>query len=281
MTIDIPTTAALYQDFVSRQGLTLPELLEFFPSCKPRAGTLLALLPPLPPRFYSVASSQLVCKDRVAIAFSVVRYRLPSSQRANPVTRGNSMFDTNPVTRGNSMFDSTEQGHSEENASGPIRFGLCTNWLERILGPMLDGTEGVGDKATVTVPVFMKPTKEFLLPGSAKWPCVLIGPGTGVSPFIGFLHHREQQMVQKKEAKDSVCSGFWRGGYEIALEGEEGQAFYSHSQGQGDMLLFFGCRDSESDWIFRTEMEGFLDRGVLSKLITAFSREQEDKVYVQ
>ena len=44
---------------------------------------------------------------------------------------------------------------------------------------------------------------------------------TRVSPFVGFLKHREEQLARQREDMDAVCSGYWRGGYEIALEGEE------------------------------------------------------------
>lgn len=47
------------------------------------------------------------------------------------------------------------------------------------------------------------------------------------------------------------------------------------------MWLFFGCRSESQDWIFRGEMEGFLSKGTLSKLSTAFSRDASEKVYVQ
>lgn len=47
------------------------------------------------------------------------------------------------------------------------------------------------------------------------------------------------------------------------------------------MWLFFGCRSESQDWIFRREMEGFLSKGTLSKLSTAFSRDSSEKVYVQ
>ena len=47
------------------------------------------------------------------------------------------------------------------------------------------------------------------------------------------------------------------------------------------MWLFFGCRHESQDWIFREEMEGFLKKGTLAKLSTAFSRDSSQKVYVQ
>lgn len=47
------------------------------------------------------------------------------------------------------------------------------------------------------------------------------------------------------------------------------------------MWLFFGCRNESQDWIFRSEMEGFLAKGTLAKLSTAFSRDASEKVYVQ
>lgn len=47
------------------------------------------------------------------------------------------------------------------------------------------------------------------------------------------------------------------------------------------MWLFFGCRNESQDWIFRKEMEGFLSKGTLARLTTAFSRDGPEKVYVQ
>lgn len=166
----VATTAGVYASYVTSQSLTLCELLEAFPSCRPRPGTLLALLPPLPPRLYSVASSQLATPDSVAVAFSVVSFRLPHAAAAAAASADG------VVGGGDGGF--------------VTRRGLCTNWLEEILAPLLEGgtdaaagggvgREGEGGAEGVSVPVFLKPTKEFLLPASAKWPCVLIGPGTG------------------------------------------------------------------------------------------------------
>ncbi len=47
------------------------------------------------------------------------------------------------------------------------------------------------------------------------------------------------------------------------------------------IFLFFGCRKKSEDWIFKQEMEDFLKKNTLSKLFTAFSRDQEEKQYVQ
>ncbi len=49
----------------------------------------------------------------------------------------------------------------------------------------------------------------------------------------------------------------------------------------GRSVLFFGCRNSNEDYIYREELEGYLADGTLNALYTAFSREQAEKVYVQ
>lgn len=164
---------------MAAQSLTLCELLEAFPSCKPRPGPLLALLPALPPRYYSVASSQLATPGSLTVAFSVVSHHLPINA-AIAVGEG---LANNPeivsVDTGGSDFG--VRGDSPNAGAFVTRRGLCTSWLEdMVLTPFLspEGREGGRDKAPV-VPVFIKPTKEFLLPASVKWPCVLIGPGTG------------------------------------------------------------------------------------------------------
>lgn len=70
----------MYESFVSSQRLTLPEVLELFPSCLPSLAVLLDLLPPMAPRYYSVASSPLVSADQVTVAFTVVDYTLEVSR---------------------------------------------------------------------------------------------------------------------------------------------------------------------------------------------------------
>jgi sulfite reductase (NADPH) flavoprotein alpha-component len=74
---------------------------------------------------------------------------------------------------------------------------------------------------------------------------IMIGPGTGIAPFRGFLHERR------------------------AL-GHNGRNW-----------LFFGERSAASDFLYRDEFEAMLADGHLAKLDTAFSRDQESKVYVQ
>ena len=49
----------------------------------------------------------------------------------------------------------------------------------------------------------------------------------------------------------------------------------------GDTILYFGCRRKAEDFIYKDELETFASGGSLTKLYTAFSRDQDQKVYVQ
>lgn len=88
------------------------------------------------------------------------------------------------------------------------------------------------------------PAHEFRLPDGDA-PLIMIGPGVGVAPFIGFLSELEQ-----------------RGGA-------------THS------WLFFGDQHRASDFIYEERLNDWLDSGVLSRLSLAFSRDQIEKRYVQ
>lgn len=95
------------------------------------------------------------------------------------------------------------------------------------------------------VPVFVQPSSHFHPPEDPSRDLVMVGPGTGIAPFRGFLHER-------------------------AATGATGRNW-----------LFFGDRCAESDFLYREELLELRGRGVLHELDTAFSRDQEEKVYVQ
>ncbi|CRK94651.1 CLUMA_CG008151, isoform A [Clunio marinus] len=86
----------------------------------------------------------------------------------------------------------------------------------------------------------------FLFPTDADTPMVMVGPGTGLSIFRAIL--QDYQLSEKSRNEKFV--------------------------------LFFGCRNEEKDFHCRDELKRFEQEGIL-KLFCAFSRDQEDKIYVQ
>jgi len=95
------------------------------------------------------------------------------------------------------------------------------------------------------VPVFIQTSHGFRPPTDGGRPVIMVGPGTGVAPFRGFLHER-------------LATG-----------------------AAGKNWLFFGEQRAATDFYYRDELEQMLSTGHLTKLSTAFSRDQADKIYVQ
>ncbi|GAB3016520.1 assimilatory sulfite reductase (NADPH) flavoprotein subunit [Niabella terrae] len=91
---------------------------------------------------------------------------------------------------------------------------------------------------------FIQKQKHFRLPPAEK-DVIMIGPGTGVAPFRSFIAERD------------------------ALGGS------------GKNWLFFGEQHFLSDFLYQTEMQDYLETGVLTNLDLAFSRDQQEKIYVQ
>ena len=93
--------------------------------------------------------------------------------------------------------------------------------------------------------IFISPNKAFRVPADGNAPLIMVGPGTGIAPFRAFLQER-----QATEAK-------------------------------GKNWLFFGDQHQEHDYIYSDELHGWQQSGLLTHLDLAFSRDQEEKIYVQ
>jgi sulfite reductase (NADPH) flavoprotein alpha-component len=105
----------------------------------------------------------------------------------------------------------------------------------------------LGERALVgaTMPIFLHSNANFRLPEDTSTPVIMIGPGTGVAPFRAFLEERQ-------------------------------------ATGQmGDNWLFFGDQREKLDYLYREHFHAMHKDGVLTRLDTAFSRDQAHKVYVQ
>jgi len=93
--------------------------------------------------------------------------------------------------------------------------------------------------------VFMSPTKSFVLPEDKDIDIIMVGPGTGIAPFRAFMEQR-------------VYDG-----------------------GKGRNWLFFGDQSASTEFYYKDTIEGWVDEGHLYKFTTAWSRDQEEKIYVQ
>uniref|UniRef100_A0A1B0DP66 NADPH--cytochrome P450 reductase n=2 Tax=Phlebotomus papatasi TaxID=29031 RepID=A0A1B0DP66_PHLPP len=124
-----------------------------------------------------------------------------------------------------------------ETVTGRVNKGVATNFLA--------AQHPEGDPLP-RVPIFIRKS-QFRLPTKPDIPIIMIGPGTGLAPFRGFIQERDN------------CR-------------REGQNV-------GDTILYFGCRKKSEDFLYQEELEEYVKQGSL-QLRLAFSREQENKVYV-
>jgi sulfite reductase alpha subunit-like flavoprotein len=119
-----------------------------------------------------------------------------------------------------------------DSPDGRPRQGVCSPFLA-------DAAPGS------PVPVAVRPAPHFRVPADPAAPMVMIGPGTGVAPFLGFLDERRAR---------------------------------GH---RGPNWLLFGEQHRATDFYYEPELAAFRADGTLTRLDTAFSRDQRAKLYVQ
>ncbi|KAF2083443.1 hypothetical protein K490DRAFT_69804 [Saccharata proteae CBS 121410] len=216
-----------FQAKVTDQNLNLAQLLEIQSNGEPWTkipfSIMIEGLHKIQPRYYSISSSSLVQKDKISITAVVESVEKPGAPH---VVKG--------VTT-NYLLALKQKQHGVAN---PDPHGLDY----ALTGPRnkYDG---------IHVPVHVRHSN-FKLPSDPSKPIIMVGPGTGVAPFRGF--------VQERAA--------------LARAGEN----------VGKTVLFFGCRKKDEDFLYSDEWEQYKkDLGDNFELHVAFSREGPNKVYVQ
>ncbi|NXG13504.1 MTRR reductase, partial [Grallaria varia] len=202
--------ASDYTRFIRDSSVCFLDLLNAFPSCKPSLNLLIEHLPKLQARSYSVSSSNLYQPGKLCFVFNIVEF--PACP-ARPVSRK----------------------------------GVCTGWLAELVAPLLHPSKNTLDtkgesSSTVKISIFPRPNNTFHLPADPSIPFMMVGPGTGISPFIGFLQHRQKLREQHTD---------WE---------------------FGETWLFFGCRHQDRDYLFK-QLRSFLENGTLTHLKVCFSRD--------
>ena len=233
LTLCCPAGRTAFREWQERGHPALLDVLERFPSCRPPLGPLLARLPAQLPRMYSLSCAPEEHPDRLHCAFTVVPGPCPAASPGGAAEGAAGGAEASSTT-----------GSLPPGRGGRRLPGLATSWLA-----------GLG--AGALVPVHLRTGGAFSLPQDLERPVVMVGPGTGVAPFRGFLQRRRRALAARAAA-----------GVEAAPPA-------------GEAWLFFGCRSSEEDYLYREDLEGFAGDGTLSRLEVAFSREQAEKVYVQ
>lgn len=122
--------------------------------------------------------------------------------------------------------------------TGRVNKGVATTWLAT--------KQPLNPDDLPTAPIFIRKS-QFRLPTKTQTPIIMVGPGTGLAPFRGFIQERSQAKSENKPV--------------------------------GETILYFGCRKKADDFIYEEELTEYERKNELT-LHLAFSRDQDHKIYV-
>ncbi|CAF4304559.1 unnamed protein product, partial [Didymodactylos carnosus] len=203
-----------YKEWALDSCRSIVAILEDLPSLKPPLDYLCELLPRLQARYYSISSSPKIHETSVHITAVVVQYLTPTQR----IVKGVATNQFRHMYLKEHDPKSISSDNNNNDATSPSYF----------------------------LPVYIRKST-FRLPYKFQTPIIMIGPGTGLAPFRGFIQERHFQKTQGKPV--------------------------------GETILYYGCRKRNEDFLYEEELKYFENEKTL-ELHVAFSREQDHKVYV-
>jgi len=210
--------------------------------------------PRLQPRYYSISSSPKLHPGYIHLTAVVLKYESASLETPKKWVYGvgtNFMLNLKFASHGE---DAPLVAEPANQAPGSVFFPTYA----------IEGPRGAYKQEKIyKVPVHVR-RSTFRLPTNPKSPVIMVGPGTGVAPFRGFVQER---VALARRA--------------VEKNGPQGLAEW------GRMTLFYGCRKSTEDFLYRDEWPEYQQvLGDKFSFQVAFSRESPrkpdgSKVYVQ
>ena len=213
-------------------------------------SSLISLIPRLQPRFYSISSSPKLDKDRVQITAVVLKYSPPAvTEEIRYGLASNYLLGLQLAHSAERQRTQPPRGMSKmEPRNGKLpRYDLA--------GPRSRYLEN----GSYRVPIVLREST-FRLPSSRRSPVIMIGPGTGVAPFRGFIRDLVATARDLKSRLGDDALKDW-----------------------GDIILFYGCRSSDVDHLYAEEWAEYAkELDDKFKMFVAYSRRhKQPKVYVQ
>jgi sulfite reductase (NADPH) flavoprotein alpha-component len=203
---------------------------------------------------YAVATGnaplQRLAQDKIALRAYLVDRQIIDIVREHPVSNDSAALSAQQ------LVDALRKqqprlysiASSQAETADEVHLTVAVVRYDAFGQPHLGGASGYlaerlaeGDK----IRVFIEQNNHFRLPADDNTPLIMIGPGTGIAPFRAFL--------QERDARGAT----------------------------GKNWLFFGNPHFTQDFLYQTELQGYLKQGLLTKLDVAFSRDTTEKIYVQ
>ncbi|KAH3826153.1 hypothetical protein DPMN_128049 [Dreissena polymorpha] len=239
-----------YTCFIREPSVGVLDLLDCFTSCMPPVTCLIEHLSRLQPRPYSVCTSSRRYPDSLQFVFNVVE--IPAGSGRSYHRKGLCTGWLEGLRSGVSAMSKAEDGG--DNRSEDSKFSMTGDGDKTGSEAM---NTGFGDSEqlslqmqnlslnNVKIPIFARTNQNFHQPDDLTIPLILIGPGTGVAPLIGFLQERAELKRKNPEVH------------------------------HGEVWLFYGCRHRDRDYLFRDTLEAFVTSSVVTRLCVSFSRDDQ------